>query len=110
MAKIHSYYVVNIQKELHYYGKEVTESELHTSALAETMYLDPGNINLLDESSFINVADSQENLVSLAQETDLQIKSIVNLEFFDSFQEMQENSNVSESSIVSFNMNFNPEL
>ncbi|CAG8687468.1 13385_t:CDS:2, partial [Cetraspora pellucida] len=45
MAQIHSFYISNLKNKLKYYGKELSESKLHDSALALTTYATVENNN-----------------------------------------------------------------
>ncbi|CAG8446882.1 13342_t:CDS:2 [Cetraspora pellucida] len=49
MAQIHSFYISNLKNELKYYGKELSEGELHDSALALTTYATTENYIVLEQ-------------------------------------------------------------
>ncbi|CAG8686066.1 6498_t:CDS:2, partial [Racocetra fulgida] len=50
-TKIHSYYISNLQTELKFYRKELSESELHESALNQTTYAEIENTNIMLEQN-----------------------------------------------------------
>ncbi|CAG8748583.1 7071_t:CDS:1 [Racocetra fulgida] len=66
MAQIHFFYISNLKNELHYYGKELSESELHDSALALTTYADMENNSMGPEQNEDVLESAQSNNNRLA--------------------------------------------
>ena len=96
------YYISKIRKELQFYGKDLTDEQLRTSALAETTYAEMGNVDELF------LFDTSETNTSTSQATNLLIEDIINLTIISDFHEVQENNRLQNSVNIS-NMNFNPE-
>ena len=102
MAKIYMYYISKIRKELQFYGKDLTDEQLHTSALAETTYAEMDNVDELF------LFDTSETNTPTSQATNLLIEDIINLTIISDFHEVQEDNRLQNSVNIS-NMNFNPE-
>ncbi|CAG8504092.1 104_t:CDS:2 [Cetraspora pellucida] len=100
MAQIHSFYIFNLKNELHYYKKELSESELHDSALALTTYADMENNSIKPKQNKDVLKSAQLNNNKLA------ISLIVNF----SHANFSRQSNAEELSYTtqSGNMEFNP--
>ncbi|CAG8484029.1 10580_t:CDS:2, partial [Racocetra fulgida] len=73
MAQIHSFYISNLKNELKFYGKELSESELHDSALTQTTYTTTNNNDIICELNDISESFQFSN------HKNLEIESIVNL-------------------------------
>lgn len=105
MAKIQSFYVSNIKKELKFYGKELKEEDLRNSALEETIYAE-----YIDHEVFDDLLNHQQTPLSNQPLILDQLIDFSNPMFSNISNIVDTDNNGEPSEVVRGNMDFDDQV